>query len=119
MGVALHVVGLASHAGSLSMWLLYRMASATKISLESVVIPTKPHQPLSFNFQEVIWEEKDSGKEFSAKLVCKMAFLHYDDAVVFCHTCLMGFKLKRMKTSMRADPAFVSSIVASILILYG
>ena len=48
--MALHAVGVASHAGSLSMWLLYRMASATKISLESVVIPTKPHQPLSFNF---------------------------------------------------------------------
>ena len=29
---------------------------------------------------------------------------------VFCHTCLMAFKLKRMKTSMRADPAFVSSV---------
>ena len=40
------------------------------------------------------------GKEFSQ--VGKMAFLQ-----VFCHTCLMGFKLKRMKTSMRADPAFV------------
>ena len=30
--------------------------------------------------------------EFSAKLVCKMAFLHYDESkdAVFCHTCLMG-----------------------------
>ena len=45
------------------------------------------------------------GKEFSQ--VGKMAFLQ-----VFCHTCLMGFKLKRMKTSMRADPAFVSSIAS-------
>ena len=41
---------MALHARSLSMWLLYRMASATKISLESVVIPTKLHQPLFFNF---------------------------------------------------------------------
>ena len=32
--------------------------------------------------------------EFSAKLVCKMAFLHYDESkdAVFCHTCLIGFK---------------------------
>ena len=27
-------------------------------------------------------------------------------------SCLMGFKLKRMNTSMRADPAFVSSIAS-------
>ena len=54
------------------------------------------------------------GKEFLAKLVCKMAFFHYNESkdAVFCHTCLMGFKLKRMKTSMRADPAFVSSIAS-------
>ena len=42
VGVALYAVGVAPHAGSLSMWLLYRMASATKISLESVVIPKWP-----------------------------------------------------------------------------
>ena len=84
------------------------MASATNISLESVVISTKPHQPLSSK------RSFGHGKEFSAKLVCKMAFLHYDESkdAVFCHTCLMGFKLKRMKTSMRADPAFVSSIAS-------
>ena len=75
------------------------------LSLECVVIPNKPHQPLSFK------RSFGHGKEFSAKLVCKMAFLHYDDSkdAVFCHTCL---KLKRMKTSMRADPAFVSSLAS-------
>ena len=57
--MALRAVGVASRAESLvhvvTTYTLYRMASATNISLESVVIPTKPHQPLSFNFQEVIW----------------------------------------------------------------
>ena len=67
VGVALHVVGVASHAGSLSMWLLYRMASATKISLESVVIPTKPHQPLSFNFPKSSFGKKRTvERSFSA-----------------------------------------------------
>ena len=46
--MALRVVGVASRAEY--NLVLYRMASATNISLESVVIPTKPHQPLSFNF---------------------------------------------------------------------
>ena len=83
-------------------------------SLESAVIPTKPHQPLSFNFPKRSFGKKR--KVFLAKMVCKMAFLflHYDESkdAVFCHTCLMGFKLKRMKTSMRADPTFVSSIAS-------
>ena len=36
---------------------------------------------------------------------------YYDEAkdVVYCHTCLLGFKLKRMKTNS-ADPAFVSGM---------
>ena len=42
-------------------------------SLESVVIPTKPHQPLSFNFPKRSFGKKR--KEFLAKLVCKMVFL--------------------------------------------
>ena len=88
MGVALRAVGVASCAEYLVViyGLLYRMASAT--SLECVVIPTKPHQPLSFNFPTRSFGHE---KEFSAKLVCKMAFLHYDQSkdAVFCHTCLM------------------------------
>ena len=78
------------------MWLL--ATSATNISLESVVFPTKPYLSISKR-------SFGHGKEFSQ--VGKMAFLQ-----VFCHTCLMGFKLKRVKTSMRADPAFVSSIAS-------
>ena len=87
------------HGFTLSMWLLYRMASATKISLESVVIPTKPHQPLSFNFPK-----RSFGKK---RTVEKPFFIMMNKRMLFFHTCLMGFKLKRMKTSMRADPAFV------------
>ena len=39
--------------------------------------------------------------------------LHYDeanDSVAYCHTCLMEFKMKRMRTNT-ADPAFVSDII--------
>ena len=48
-------------------------------SLESVVIPTKPHQPLSV-FSRGHLGRKQS--EFSAKLIIKMAFLflHYDES---------------------------------------
>ena len=60
--------------------------------------------------QEVFWEEK-KGVFSQVGLQNAFLFLHYEYAV-FCHTCLMGFKLKRMKTSMRADRAFVSSIAS-------
>ena len=38
-------------------------------------------------------------------------FLHYDEAkdLVFCHTCLLCFKEKRLR-SVNDDPAFVSSL---------
>ena len=92
------------------MWLLYRMASAILVwHLESVVIPQLNLSHYQFS-QEVIWEEK-KGVFSQVGLQNAFLFLHYEYAV-FCHTCLMGFKLKRMKTSMRADPAFVSSIAS-------
>ena len=91
------------------------MASAFSLSLESVIIPTKPHQPLSFNFPKRSFGKKRTvERSFQPSWFAKWPFLHYDESkdAVFCHTCLMGFKLKRMKTSMRADPAFVSSIAS-------
>ena len=47
------------------------------------------------------------GMERSFPKLAKWPFFKF-----FCHTYLMGFKLKRMKTSMRADPAFISSIAS-------
>ena len=41
------------------------MASATNISLECVVIPIKPHQPLSFNFPK---RSFGHGKEFFSQV---------------------------------------------------
>ena len=108
--MALCVMGVASRAEY--NLVLYRMASATHtcISLESVVIPTKPHQPLSFNFPR---GHLGMERSFQPSWFAKWPFfIMMNQKTVFCHTCLMGFKLKRMKTSMRADPAFVSSIAS-------
>ena len=58
MGVALHAVGVASRAESL-VHVVTVQDGFCYFSLESVVIPSKAHQPLSFKIsQEVIWEEK-------------------------------------------------------------
>ena len=47
---------------------------------------------------------------FSRDGILSGLFLHYEAKdVVYCHTCLLGFKLKRMKTNS-ADPAFVSGM---------
>ena len=78
MGVALHVVGVASRAESL-VHAVTVQDGFCYFSLESVVIPTKPHQPLSV-FSRGHLGRKES--EFSAKLIIKMAFLflHYDES---------------------------------------
>jgi hypothetical protein len=74
-------------------------------------VPAKPHQPLNFKFpKRSFGKQKVVERSFQPSWFSKWPFLHYDEAkdIVFCHTCLMGFKLKRMRTSTRADPAFVS-----------
>ena len=73
--MALRAVGVASRADLVHVVTI----PATKISLERVVFPTKPHQPHLSIFPR---GHLGSGKEFSAKLVCKMAFLflHYDES---------------------------------------
>ena len=84
-----------------------RMASAT-----SVVISSTPHHPLSIRFPKRSFGKKRTvERSFQPGWFANWPFLHSDEAkdAVYCHTCLMGFKLKRMKTSMRADPDFVSS----------
>ena len=103
MGVALRVVGVASRAESLvhvvtnyTGWLLL-LILVWRVWLFQLNLISHYFQFPRGHFGH--------GKEFSQ--VGKMAFLQ-----VFCHTYLMGFKLKRMKTSMRADPAFISSIAS-------
>ena len=86
------------------------MASNFCLETQHVVVAAGPDQPQLFNFPK---------RSFESKKVVKRTFqpswwpfLHYDESTdaVFCPTCLMAFKLKRMKTSMRADSAFVSSV---------
>ena len=103
------VVSRAVHVGYLVTVL---MASATT-SLDSVVISSKPHQPLSIRFPKRSFGKKRTvERSFQPSWFTNWPFLHYDEAkdAVYCHTCLDAFKLIRMKTSMRADPAFVSSL---------
>ena len=86
------------------------MASNFCLETQHVVVATGPDQPQLFNFCKRSFESKKVVKRsFQPSWFTRWPFLHYDkstDAVF----CLMTFKLKRMKTSMRADPAFVSSV---------
>ena len=66
-----------------------------------------PHQPLNFNYPKQAFGKKNVVyRSFQPRWFSQW---HYDEAkdVVYCHTCLRGFKLKRMRTNS-ADPAFVS-----------
>ncbi len=81
-------------------------------SLDSIVIPSKPHQPLNFRFpKRRCGVKKVMERSFQPSWFEKWPFLHYDESknVVLCHTCMQGFKMKLMKTSTKADPAFESS----------
>ena len=95
------------HAGSLDslpQWLLL-----LAFSLESEIIPTKPHAKRSFGFESV-------QKSFQPNWFEKWPFLHcnkhYDQCLVgfFCHTCLRAFKQRRMLTSTIVDPEINSLI---------
>ena len=74
-------------------------------------IHSKPHHPAAgFKFPP-----RSFGKKKVVQLSCQLfwfsqwPFLHYDEAkdVVYCHTCLMALKQKRLMSN-NADPAFVS-----------
>ena len=101
MGVALRAVGVASRAESL----VYVVTSYTGWLLLLILVWRVWCFQLNLisHYLSISKRSFGHGKEFSQVV----AFLQ-----VFCHTCLMGFKLKRMKTSMRADPAFVNSIAS-------
>ena len=90
------------------------MASSSQsvlITNENVVISSKPHQPKSFHFpKRSFGKSKVVERNIQPGWFNKWPFIHYDESIdsVFCHVCLMSFKLKRMKSSTRADPAFVT-----------
>ena len=75
-------------------------------------IPSKPYQPTSLKFpKRSFGQEKVVQRSFQGCWFHQWPFLYYDEGKdsVYCHICLMGFKLNRMKSS-RAHPAFVSII---------
>ena len=81
---------------------------ATSLMVASV--PEKPHQPTNLTFPKRSFGQKGVLRCFQSSWFTQWPFLHYDEAqdVTYCHTCLMAFKLKRMKSTRIADPAFVS-----------
>ena len=85
-----------------------QMASSSRENLPE--ISSLPHQPTAFSFPKRSFGKKNvSLRSFQASWFRQWPFLHYDEArdVVHCHTCVMGFKEKKVKAS-NADPAFVS-----------
>ncbi len=87
------------------------MASFTRTQRD-MDVPDEPHQPLTFTFPKCSFGRKSPVmRSFQPAWFSQWPFLHYDEAkdVVYCHTCLLGFKMNRMKTHT-ADPAFVSNL---------
>ena len=80
-------------------------SSASQSSASDSLLPGKPHQPLDL----ILWTEDSSLEKLSTILVSQWPFLHYNEAqdLVFCHTCLLGFKKNKMRAA-KVDPAFVS-----------
>ena len=60
-------------------------------------------------FQEDVWMREADGMKFSAFMVSKWTYLHYNEAndLVYCHTCLRAFTEKQIKAA-NAYAAFVS-----------
>ena len=122
MGVAFREVGVTTRRGGvvsrvLVVLLVYCLSMASTSGDSLADFPTKPHQPRSLVFpKRVFGSTKTVERSFQQNWFDKWPFLHYDEVKdsVFCHTCIMGFKLKRIKTSMRADPAFVSSMIINL-----
>ena len=80
-------------------------SSASQSSASDSLLPSKPYQPLDL----ILWTEDSSLEKLSTILVSQWPFLHYNEAqdLVFCHTCLLGFKKNKMRAA-KVDPAFVS-----------
>ena len=77
-------------------------------------IPSAPHQPTNFEFpKRAFGKTKVVYRSFQPTWFKQWPFLHYDETndVVYCHTCITGFKEKKMR-SPHADSAFVSNIAS-------
>jgi hypothetical protein len=86
------------------------MATAAVHVGPAVDVPDQPHQPLTFSFpKRSFGKTAPVFRSFQPSWFSQWPFLHYDETndVAYCHTCLMEFKMKRMRTNT-ADPAFVS-----------
>ena len=81
-----------------------KMASCLSLSSRSDLpeLPSSPHQPSSFTFPKRYF-----GNKVVVQRSCQRSwferwpFLHYDEGkdVVFCHTCVTGFRQGKMKSS--------------------
>lgn len=98
-----------------------KMASCVSFSSRSDLpeLPSSPHQPSNFTFPKRCF-----GNKIVVQRSCQRSwferwpFLHYDEGkdVVFCHTCVTGFRQGKMKSS-KAEPAFVSSFPYSAYVI--
>ena len=74
-------------------------------------IPDIPHHPMGLTFPKRSFGEKNPVlRSFQAAWFNTWSFLHYDEGkdLAYCHICVKGFKERKMKSSTRADHAFVS-----------
>ena len=99
-----------------------KMASCLSLSSRSDLpeLPSSPHQPSSFTFPKRCF-----GNKVIVQRSCQRSwferwpFLHYDEGkdVVYCHTCVTGFRQGKMKSS-KAEPAFVSFFLYSVYTIF-
>ncbi len=75
-------------------------------------VPPSPHRPnANFKYPKRPFGKKNVvHRSFQPSWFGKWSFLHYDETsdVVYCHTCLLMFKEKKVLTSTKADRSFVS-----------
>ena len=74
-------------------------------------IPDIPYHTMGLTFPKRSFGEKNPVlRSFQAAWFMTWSFLHYDEGkdLAYCHICVKGFKQRKMKSSTRADPAFVS-----------
>lgn len=93
---------------------------ANAAAAPTVDVPDEPHQPLTFTFtfpKRCFSKKSPVFCSFQPTWFSQWPFIHYDETndVVYCHTCLMGFKMNRMRTNT-ADPAFVSEVLATDIV---
>ena len=79
-------------------------------SVQLPEISETPHQPWPvFRFPKHYFAGEVVFWSFQSSWFQQWPFLHYNETndLAYCHTCVMGFKEKKVKT-FKADPAFGS-----------